>query len=172
MMGGGWGAGGRWEGGAGGRAAGWGVEVQGQRRAPLHGLFDDSGPAGGRATYFRFRIRPEASIALAARIKRPGKEFVGVQRELYLGEDDPSAMSTYERLLGDAMAGDSALFTDEDAVMAAWSVVEPVLAEHGAALPYKSGGWGPAESVARIANDGGWHDPVTETAPSTAGAGR
>ena len=70
------------------------------------------------------------------------------------------------------MAGDSALFTDEDAVMAAWSVVNPVLAEQGAALPYKSGSWGPAESTALIANDGGWHDPVAETAPSTAGTGR
>ena len=90
---------------------------------PPQRLFDDSGPAGGRANYFRFRLQPEASIALAARVKRPGMEFVGVQRELYLGEDDdPNAMSTYERLLGAAMSGDSALFTDEDSVMAAlWS---------------------------------------------------
>ena len=148
------------------------VEVQVQMQPPPQRLFDDSGSAGGRANYFRFRLQPEASIALAARIKRPGKEFVGVQRELYLGENEPSTMSTYERLLGDAMAGDSALFTDEDAVMAAWSVVNPVLAEQGAALPYKSGSWGPAESTALIANDGGWHDPVAETAPSTAGTER
>ncbi len=82
------------------------VEVQVQMQPPPQRLFDDSAPAGGRANYFRFRLQPEASIALAARVKRPGKEFVGVQRELYLGEDDPSTMSTYERLLGDAMAGD------------------------------------------------------------------
>lgn len=139
------------------------VEVQVQMQPPPQQLFDDSGPAGGRANYFRFRLQPEASIALAARIKRPGKEFVGVQHELFLGEDDPSTMSTYERLLGDAMAGDGALFTDEDAVMAAWAVVEPVLAEHGAALAYKPGSWGPAAATALIAGDGGWHDPVTDT---------
>jgi glucose-6-phosphate 1-dehydrogenase len=136
------------------------VEVQVQMHPPPQRLFDDSGPAGGRANYFRFRLQPEAAIALAARIKRPGKEFVGVQREFYLGEEDTGAMSTYERLLGDAMAGDGALFTDEDAVMAAWAVVEPVLDQHGAALPYEPGSWGPAEAAALAAGDGGWRDPA------------
>ena len=137
------------------------VEVQVQMHPPPQRLFDDSGPVGGRANYFRFRLQPAAGIALAARIKRPGKEFVGIQRELYLGEGDPDTMSTYERLLGDAMAGDDALFTDEDAVLAAWTVVEPALGEHGPALPYEPGTWGPAEATALIAGDGGWHDPAT-----------
>ena len=141
------------------------VEVQVQMQPPPQRLFDDSGPAGGRANYFRFRLQPEASIALAARIKRPGKEFVGIQRELYLGEDEPSTMSTYERLLGDAMAGDGALFTDEDAVMAAWRVVDPVLSEHGPALPYEPGSWGPLEADALIAGDGGWREPVADGPP-------
>jgi glucose-6-phosphate 1-dehydrogenase len=136
------------------------VEVQVQMYPPPQQLFDDSGPTGGRANYFRFRLQPAAGIALAARTKHPGKEFVGTQRELYLGEDDPDTMSTYERLLGDAMAGDDALFTDEESVMAAWAVVEPVLAKHGAALPYKTGSWGPVEATALIAGDGGWHDPL------------
>lgn len=138
------------------------VEVQVQMQPPPQRLFDDSGPAGGRANYFRFRLQPEASIALAARIKRPGKEFVGIQRELYVGEDEPSTMSTYERLLGDAMAGDGALFTDENAVMAAWKVVEPVLVEHAAALPYEAGSWGPLEADTLIAGDGGWREPLAD----------
>ncbi len=138
------------------------VEVQVQMQPPPQRLFDDSGPAGGRANYFRFRLQPQASIALAARVKRPGRAFVGVQRELYLGDDEPSTMSTYERLLGDAMAGDAALFTHEDAVMAAWAVVEPVLTAHGAALPYEPGSWGPAEADALMADDGGWHEPVAD----------
>ncbi len=141
------------------------VEIQVQMQPPPQRLFDDSGPAGGRANYFRYRLQPEASIALAARVKRPGKEFVGVQRELYLGEDDPSTMSTYERLLGDAMVGDEALFSDEESVMAAWSVVEPVLAEHARTRPYEPGSWGPPEADALIAGDGGWHDPEDEDAP-------
>lgn len=141
------------------------VEVQVQMHPPPQRLFDDSGPAGGRANYFRFRLQPEASIALAARIKRPGKQFVGVQRELYLGEAEPSTMSTYERLLGDAMSGDDALFTDADAVMAAWAVVEPVLTVHDRAIPYAAGSWGPTEADALIAGDGGWHEPPIDTSP-------
>ena len=152
------------------------VEVQVQMQPPPQCLFDDSGPAGGRANYFRFRLQPEASIALAARIKRPGKKFVGVQRELYLGEregeEEPSAMSTYERLLGDAMAGDRALFTDANAVMAAWTVVEPVLTEHGPALPYEAGSWGPIAADVLIADDGGWHDPVTDAPTQNGQPGR
>lgn len=139
------------------------VEVQVQMQPPPQNLFDDCGPAGGRANYFRFRLQPETSIALAARIKRPGKEFVGVQRELYLDADEPSAMTTYERLLGDAMRGDRALFTDASAVMAAWAVVEPVLSAHAAALPYEPGSWGPAAADALIVGDGGWHNPAADT---------
>ncbi|MBK7279605.1 glucose-6-phosphate dehydrogenase [Candidatus Aalborgicola defluviihabitans] len=146
------------------------VEVQVQMQPPPQHLFDDSGPAGGRANYFRFRLQPVAGIALAARTKRPGKEFVGSQHELYLGEDDKSEISPYERLLGDAMAGDRALFTDEDAVMAAWTVVEPALANHGAALPYEPGSWGPDEASALIAGDGGWHEPAPDTPPCKPGA--
>ena len=142
------------------------VEVQVQLQPPPQRLFDDSGPAGGRANYFRFRLQPASSIALAARVKRPGKEFVGEQRELYLGEEvevgAPTEESTYERLLGDAMAGDSALFTDQEAVMAAWAVVDPVLADHGPALPYAPGSWGPTAADALIAADGGWHNPAAD----------
>ncbi len=44
------------------------------------------------ANYCRFRLQPKASGALAARVKRPGKEFVGCQRALYPGEDDAATM--------------------------------------------------------------------------------
>lgn len=143
------------------------VEVQVQMRHPAQRLFDDSGPAGGRANYFRFRLQPFASISLAARVKRPGKEYLGVQRELCLGLGEEGTLLTYERLLGDAMAGDGALFTDEDSVMAAWAVVEPVLESHVPALPYAVGSWGPAGTDALIATEGGWHLPGVES-PVTA----
>ena len=89
----------------------------------------------------------------------PGKEFVGDQRELHLLEEQPGEEPPYERLLGDAMAGDGALFTREDAVEAAWAVVEPVLETHHRTRPYKRGTWGPKEADALIAADGCWHNP-------------
>ena len=138
------------------------AEVLVQLKPPPQPLFGDSVPEDGRANYFRFRLSPTSSIALAARVKQVGKEFVGEQRELYLCEDRQGEELPYERLLRDAMAGDGALFSDQDAVEAAWAVVEPVLANHHAALPYPAGTWGPPQADALIAADGGWHNPAPE----------
>ncbi len=65
----------------------------------------------------------------------------------------------YQRLLGDAMKGDGALFTREDAVEAAWEVVNRVLKNHHPVRRYKRGTWGPKEADALIAADGSWHNP-------------
>ena len=135
------------------------TEVLVELKPPPQRLFADSAPTTGRANYLRFRLSPGAAIALAARVKLAGKEFVGEQRELYLFEEQPGEEAPYERLLGDAMAGDGALFTREDAVEAAWAVVEPVLKTHHRARPYKRGSWGPKEADAIIASDGCWHNP-------------
>jgi len=81
-------------------------------------------------------------------------------RELYLFEEQLREEAPYERLLRDAMAGDGALFTREDAVEAAWAVVEPVLKTHHRSRPYKRGSWGPKDVDAIIASDGCWHNPT------------
>ena len=135
------------------------TEVLVELKPPPQRLFADSAPTTGRANYLRFRISPVSAIALAARVKRGGKEFVGDQRELYLVEEQPGEETPYELLLGDAMAGDGALFTREDAVEAAWAAVDPVLKTHHQVRPYHRGGWGPKEADAIIAADGGWHNP-------------
>ncbi len=136
------------------------AEVLVELKAPPQRLFDDSQPKTGRANYLRFRLSPNTAVALAARVKRAGKEFIGDQRELFLSEDQPGAETPYERLLSDAMAGDGALFSREDAVEAAWSVVEPVLDSHPAVHTYKPGSWGPNQADALIAPDGLWHNPI------------
>ncbi len=141
------------------------AEVLIELKPPPTQLFGDSRPATGAANYLRFRLSPNAAIALAARVKRTGKEFVGDQRELYMVEELLGAESPYERLLSDAMAGDGALFTREDAVEAAWAVVDKVLKRHSPAIPYKRGSWGPAEASAIIAGNGGWHNPTIASAP-------
>ncbi len=140
------------------------AEVLVELKPPPQRLFDDSAPAEGRANYLRFRLSPRAAIALAARVKRPGKEFTGEQRELYLLNEQPEAESPYERLLGNAMAGNGALFARADCVEAAWAVVEPVLTKHQRAVSYKPGSWGPKAADALVAADGGWHNPMPEEA--------
>ena len=138
------------------------TEILVELKAPPQRLFADSAPATGRTNYFRFRLSPTAAIAIAARVKLPGKEFVGEQRELFLLEGQPGEESPYQRLLGDAMMGDGALFTREDSVEAAWAVVDPVLKKHHRVRPYKRGSWGPKAADAIIASDGGWHNPKAD----------
>jgi glucose-6-phosphate 1-dehydrogenase len=140
------------------------AEVLVQLKPPPQKLFDDSGPGHGRANYLRFKLQPVAAIGLAARVKRPGQGFLGDQRELYLCEEGQGEEPPYERLLGDAMRGDGALFTSQDAVEAAWTVVDRVLIDHRPCLPYAPGTWGPQAADALIAGDGGWHNPTPETA--------
>jgi glucose-6-phosphate 1-dehydrogenase len=135
------------------------AEVMVELKPPPTSLFGDSHPAAGLANYLRFRLSPQAAIALAARVKRPGKEFVGEQRELYMVEELLGAETPYERLLSDAMAGDGALFTREDAVEAAWVVVDKVLKRHSPVISYARGSWGPAEADTLVAAHGGWRNP-------------
>ena len=136
------------------------TEVLVQLKPPPQKLFADSEPPNGRSNYLRFRLSPNAAIALAARVKLAGKEFTGEQRELYMSEEQPDEQSPYERLLGDAMAGDGALFTREDAVEAAWAVVDPVLKNHSKARVYKPGGWGPKEADSIVAPPDRWQNPA------------
>jgi glucose-6-phosphate 1-dehydrogenase len=135
------------------------TEILVELKPPPQKLFTDAESVTGRSNYVRFRLSPNSAVALAARVKLAGKDFVGEQRELYLSEERPGEETPYERLLGDAMAGDGALFTREDAVEAAWAVVDPVLKTHHRARTYKRHTWGPKEANAIIAADGGWHNP-------------
>lgn len=134
-------------------------EVLVELKRPPQQLFDDAGNGEGRANYFRFRLSPSPEIALTARVKRAGEQFVGLQRELSLLNGNPDEKEPYERLLGDALAGDGALFTSADTVEAAWAVVDPLLRDHGTVHRYPPGGWGPPQADALIAPSGPWRNP-------------
>src|SRR2546425_10270543 len=90
---------------------------------------------------------------------------------------DGEEMGAYERLLGDAMAGDPTLFAREDAVEAAWAIVEPILGSGTPAHEYEPGSWGPPEAAALTAEIGGGACPAcgwggTQGGSSAAGGGR
>jgi glucose-6-phosphate 1-dehydrogenase len=120
------------------------AEVVIQLKPPPQRLFADSAPRRGWANYLRFRLSLSSAVALAARVKLPGQDFVGEQHELFLLEKHPVVATPYERLLGNAMVGDGALFTREESVEAAWAVVAPVLRHHRRTRRYARGSWGPA----------------------------
>jgi glucose-6-phosphate 1-dehydrogenase len=142
------------------------TEVLVELKAPPQKLFADAVATTCQGNYLRFRLSPNAEIGLAARVKRAGEEFIGEQRELYLLEQQPGEETPYERLLGDAMKGDGGLFTREDAVEAAWVVVDEVLKHHRRVRPYRRGTWGPKQADALIAAGGCWHNPSTNSSAS------
>jgi glucose-6-phosphate 1-dehydrogenase len=141
------------------------TEIMVELKRPPQKLFTDAAQKNSKSNYLRFRLFPNSSIALAARVKLVGEEFIGEERELFLSDEQPGEEPPYERLLGDAMKGDGALFTREDAIEAAWEVVNRVLTHHHRARRYKRGTWGPKEADALIAASGSWHNPSADGAP-------
>jgi glucose-6-phosphate 1-dehydrogenase len=74
-------------------------------------------------------------------------------------------MAPYERLLEDAMRGDPELFARQDAIEAAWRVVDPVLSDDAEVQNYDLGSWGPPAAERLAANIGGWLAPSSASAP-------
>jgi glucose-6-phosphate 1-dehydrogenase len=113
----------------------------------------------GQANSLRFRLSPDVSISLGARAKLPGEAMAGEQVEFVVRPSLVDEMTPYERLLGDALRGDPALFVREAGVEAAWSVVDPVLGNATPVHEYDPNSWGPVEADRLIAGDGCWHNP-------------
>ena len=145
---------------AGKRLATTATEVLVSFKPPPQRLFEDSMQQEREANYMRFRVEPGSSIAMGARLKVSGEEYLGVQREFSLLEEERHSEAPYDRLLGDAMVGDGTLFTSEAAVEAAWTVVDPILKRHERAIAYRPGGWGPKHADGLIDGTTGWHNPA------------
>jgi glucose-6-phosphate 1-dehydrogenase len=105
-------------------------------------------------------LSPDVTIAIGARVKEPGDQMISEPTELkVMNNPDGEEMDAYERLLGDAMEGDSTLFARQDEVEGAWAVVQPVLEVTTPVHDYEPGTWGPPEADALTAEIGGWHSP-------------
>lgn len=119
------------------------------------------------SNYFRFRLSPEVVISTGARVKMPGEGMEGQQIELVARSTRNGGKSPYEQLLGDAIEGDTTLFTRDDSVEEAWRIVEPVLPDsHGnhntPATIYEPGSWGPDAAIKLVSGGRHWHDPQPE----------
>ena len=130
------------------RARGTEIAIQ-FKQPPLH-YFERLGVAMPEANSLVFRIQPNEAISLTFNSKPPGMDFQirPVNMDFRYGrsfnEDLPDA---YERLLLDALKGDSTLFTRADEIEAAWRLVAAIEeASRGQAPPepYRSGSWGPS----------------------------
>ena len=136
------------------------TEVRVTLKRPPLAIFDPSDNMP--ANYFRLRLSPEVVIGEGALAKLNGEDMRGEPVELIARHNTQEEKSPYERLLGDAVRGDTSLFTQDDSVEAAWRVVDPVLTAGLPVSEYEPGTWGPAAAVKIV--DGGetWHDPQIE----------
>ena len=134
------------------------TEVLVKLKAPPQVVFHEAMPSMGN--HVRFRLGPDVAIALGASAKRPGEGMVGQATELAVARMKSSdEMDAYERLLGDAMDGDATLFARQDAVEAAWALVDPLLQAGEAPARYAPGSWGPAAADELTRSVGGWATP-------------
>jgi glucose-6-phosphate 1-dehydrogenase len=124
-------------------------------------VFKEAAPPVGN--YVRFRLSPQIAIAIGARAKKAGEGMSGQPIELSVVAQDEQGksgrMEAYERLLGDAMAGDATLFARQDVVEAAWAIVDPVIHGPSPMYDYEAGSWGPPEADRLVADVGGWNTP-------------
>jgi glucose-6-phosphate 1-dehydrogenase len=136
------------------------TEVLVELREPPRSVFGEDLVTIAGSNYFRFRLGPEVAIALGVRSKLEGEAMVGRNVELVAAHQDAQVLSPYARLLGDAMKGDANLFASQQAVEAAWRVVDPIVGDVTPIHEYVPGSWGPEEADRIIDRPGGWHRPT------------
>jgi glucose-6-phosphate 1-dehydrogenase len=146
------------------------TEVVVDLKAPPAQVFEDS--AAQPPNHLRFRLGPDVAIALGARVKRPGASMTGRPIELFISQNEGDEMEAYERLIGDAMHGDSALFARQDEVEAAWAIVDPILNATGTPVnDYAVGSWGPKIADKLVDDVCSWHDPGADAQSWTRACG-
>jgi glucose-6-phosphate 1-dehydrogenase len=137
------------------------TEVRVTLRPPPQHVFAGIEMEPGPPNYLRFRLGPDAEIALGSRSRKPGDDprdgIDGETVELFVCENSSEGLEPYERLLGDAVDGDPTLFAREDEVEEGWRIVQPLLDADGPVREYEPGTFGPAAADALVAEVGGWH---------------
>jgi glucose-6-phosphate 1-dehydrogenase len=144
------------------------------RRPPLMYFGSRSGRSRNGRPHARnsitLRIQPDESIILSFDAKLPGPQIDVEQVSMdftYSNAFGDNLAEAYERLLLDAMLGDSTLFIRRDEtelawdrvtnVLEGWQVQEDVLKKRNKQLQlpqYEAGTWGPLESDDLLARDG------------------
>ncbi|HKA02934.1 MAG TPA: glucose-6-phosphate dehydrogenase [Acidimicrobiales bacterium] len=131
-------------------------------KEPPRLLFDEiPGPPPER-NLIRFRLGNNDGVTLTVQAKTPG-DMIDSQ-PVDLSVDFAAALGerkeAYERLLGDAIAGNPRRFARQDIVEETWRIVQPVLDQPGIVHVYERGSWGPPQANALLQQGTYWHDPV------------
>lgn len=113
-----------------------------------------------KSNYLRFRINPQVTIAIGVNVMALSDSAAGGVNEMIANHHpETGEMDAYERVLGDAMAGDATLFAREDYVEEAWRIVDPVLKSGTPVFEYAPKTWGPSPFGTDVIPPGGWWNP-------------
>src|SRR2546425_912591 len=113
-----------------------------------------------KMNHCRLRISPDVAFAIRMNSIAADDESLNEPVEMAWGRcPHAGEVDAYERVLGDAIAGDATLFAREDYVEEAWRIVDPVLKAGTPVFEYNPKTWGPTE-VENVTPPGGWHNPV------------
>jgi glucose-6-phosphate 1-dehydrogenase len=110
--------------------------------------------------YTRIRIAPEVTLATGLNVPALNDDSPTQIEMIASHQPQKGEMEAYERVLGDAIAGDASLFARQDFVEEAWRIVQPVLDEPPPVQEYEPGTWGPVNE--RLSPPGGWQNPVVK----------
>ena len=106
------------------------------------------------------RVKPEPGAEICLMAKKSGEDALHrVHLDLLFDQQDSAQPEAYERLLRDALRGDSQLFPNFDAIDQTWRIVQPLLDDPPKVEPYDPGSWGPAAASHLLAGHGNWRKP-------------
>jgi glucose-6-phosphate 1-dehydrogenase len=125
---------------------------------PVPTTFFENTSVRPRPNHLTIAIQPSEHICLSFVAKVPGPQLLARQAQMtfeYSNPNDGNA-DAYERLLSEALDGDSTMFVRDDSIERAWQILQPALDAPPPVRFYEAGSWGPAEADALIAPEQ-WH---------------
>jgi glucose-6-phosphate 1-dehydrogenase len=130
--------------------------------APPRLLFSPPGAPVPHPNHLRFRLGAEDGVMLHLQTKAPGDDLVSrpIDLEVSFGEVFGTRQEAYQRLLEDAMVGDTRRFGRADALSEQWRIFEAALAAPHPVSQYHRGTWGPSVADTLASSVGGWHEPL------------
>ena len=120
-------------------------------------------PIAPTSDYVRLRLSPDTALAMGVTVLSETDDAARPVELMVSRQPTAEDEDAYERVLGDAMAGDQTMFARQDYVEEAWRIVDPIL-DDPAVYEYDPGTWGPKE-VERVTPPGGWVDPTVAVPP-------
>ena len=127
------------------------------KRPPPLGVGPGKRPDPNRMTV---RIEPDPGARMRLFAKQAGEEaFEPADMDVLFEKVPGEEPEPYERLLGDAIAGNHQLFTRQDTVEETWRIVQPLLDDPGPVHQYEPGTWGPPEADKLTRGITQWQEP-------------